>query len=69
MAVPKRRRSKAKTRTHHSMNDRKTPAALSYCDACGRPKAPHRTCTSCGHYNAARGKVLTPAFVEQSAEE
>ena len=49
MAVPKKRMSKAKTRTRRA-HDAAVAANLSECPQCGEPKEPHRVCGSCGHY-------------------
>lgn len=49
MAVPKRRKSKAKRdsrRATHSI----TASAFNECEKCGAPKQSHRVCGSCGWY-------------------
>ncbi|MDX1763506.1 MAG: 50S ribosomal protein L32 [bacterium] len=49
MAVPKRKKSKARRdqrRTHIKV----TTASLSRCPRCQEPKRPHFVCPSCGHY-------------------
>ena len=50
MAVPKKRKSKAKTRSRRSHNDRMVPTQLQRCDHCFAPKLPHRVCPECGKY-------------------
>jgi large subunit ribosomal protein L32 len=50
MAVPKKRKSKARVRTRRS-HDALTPKTLGWCGHCGEPKEPHRVCLSCGTYN------------------
>lgn len=51
MAVPKKRKSKSRTRSRRSQHDKTTAPNLSYCPACDEPKLPHRICLSCGQYN------------------
>lgn len=49
MAVPKRRKSKAKRdsrRATHSI----TATAHNECEKCGAPKLSHRVCGACGWY-------------------
>jgi large subunit ribosomal protein L32 len=49
MAVPKRRKSKARRdqrRSHHAL----AAPARSECPQCHQPKAPHRACRNCGTY-------------------
>jgi large subunit ribosomal protein L32 len=49
MAVPKRKKSKARRdqrRTHIKVK----AASLSVCPKCQEPKLPHFVCPSCGHY-------------------
>lgn len=51
MAVPKRRKSQARTRMQRAANMRMDFEALpSTCKSCGESKAPHRICPSCGKY-------------------
>ncbi len=68
MAVPKQKRSKARTRTKHSMNDRKAAPAVSICPDCGSPKAPHRACGTCGYYNAKYGRIIETNFSEAAED-
>ncbi len=51
MAVPKRKKSKAKTsmRKAQWMRKLKSPA-LSLCPECSQPKPPHKVCPHCGYY-------------------
>ena len=49
MAVPKRKKSKRRTRqgrAHHALN---TPN-LSTCSKCGEQIMPHNACQTCGYY-------------------
>ena len=49
MAVPKRRKSKARRdqrRSHHAL----VAPARSDCPQCHQPKPPHRACPNCGTY-------------------
>lgn len=52
MAVPKKRKSKAKTRSRRTHNDRITAVASHPCPHCGAPKRAHRPCPECGNYGA-----------------
>jgi large subunit ribosomal protein L32 len=50
MAVPKKRKSKSRTRQRRSQQDRVFPKQLRDCPDCGEPKLPHHACMSCGTY-------------------
>lgn len=50
MAVPKRKMSRANTRTRRA-NWKAAPVAVSACPQCGAPKQSHVACPSCGTYN------------------
>ena len=58
MAVPKRRMSRANTRSRRSQWKAAAPA-LSPCPnrACGRLKPPHQACPNCGQYG---GRQVLP---------
>ena len=62
MPLPKKKLSKAKTRTRRA-HDALTAPNLSPCPKCGEPKLSHRVCGSCGHY---RGRQV---FQVQSEDE
>jgi large subunit ribosomal protein L32 len=62
MPVPKKKLSKAKTRTRRA-HDALTAPNTSPCPKCGEPKLSHRVCGSCGHY---RGRQV---FQVQSEDE
>lgn len=49
MAVPKRRKSRAK-RDSRRATHKITAAAFNLCEKCGAPKESHRACSSCGWY-------------------
>ncbi|MBW3671831.1 MAG: 50S ribosomal protein L32 [Acidobacteria bacterium] len=49
MPNPKRRHSKARTRTRRA-HDALTTNSLSTCPNCQEAKLPHRVCLKCGHY-------------------
>lgn len=59
MAVPKKRKSKARKRTRRAQHDKATPPTLTWCSNCGSPKEPHRVCMACGYY---RGRAVLPVF-------
>lgn len=50
MAVPKRRKSRAKRDSRRATHKLSAPVYNS-CDNCGAPKEPHRVCNACGWYN------------------
>ncbi len=50
MAVPKKRKSKAKTRSRRSANIKMTAPTVGTCPHCGAPRRPHRACGECGSY-------------------
>ncbi len=50
MAVPKKKTSKAKTRSRRASSWQLSAPAKASCDHCGQTKLPHRVCPSCGWY-------------------
>jgi len=50
MPVPKRKKSRARTRMRRSMW-KTTAADLASCSQCGQPKMQHIACPNCGTYN------------------
>lgn len=57
MGVPKRRTSKAKTRSrraHHAL----PKMQLITCENCGAKRLPHRVCPECGYYK--KSPVMSP---------
>ncbi|MBN2384903.1 50S ribosomal protein L32 [bacterium] len=58
MAVPKRRKSKSRSRQRRSHNALKEPN-LSICPECQEPKLPHRVCKNCGYYGKTQVLELT----------
>lgn len=50
MPVPKRHKSKSKTRMQRAANMKFTAVVHSKCGSCGEPKLSHMVCTSCGKY-------------------
>ena len=54
MAVPKKKRSKARKRTHKSLWKINVPK-LRPCPDCGELGLPHFVCKSCGYY---KGKMI-----------
>ena len=51
MAVPKKKKSKSKTRSRRASSWAITASARSGCSRCGAVKLPHRVCGSCGWYH------------------
>lgn len=50
MAVPKKRKSKAKKRTRRAANKNLSVPKFQRCPSCFAPKRPHRACMECGKY-------------------
>lgn len=50
MAVPKKKTSKAKSRSRRASNWRLAPPSRSVCPRCGAAKRPHVVCGTCGWY-------------------
>ena len=50
MAVPKRKKSKAKSRSRRANYLRMTKPSLSTCSSCGSPRPSHTICPTCGYY-------------------
>lgn len=50
MAVPKKKTSKAKSRSRRASNWTLEPAARSLCPRCNANKLPHIVCGNCGWY-------------------
>ena len=50
MAVPKRKKSHARTRTRRAHHALARPQ-LRPCPRCSAMRLPHRVCTQCGYYN------------------
>jgi len=51
VAVPKRKTSKAKTRSRRAANWKLTAPSRSLCPRCGATKLPHVVCGECGWYH------------------
>jgi large subunit ribosomal protein L32 len=49
MAVPKRKKSKSKTRMRRAVKKVRM-RTVKACPQCGAPQEPHRVCPSCGYY-------------------
>ena len=50
MAVPKKRKSKSKTRSRRKANSKLEAPNYQRCPECFAPKRPHRVCLDCGFY-------------------
>lgn len=50
MAVPKRRKSKSRTRMRRAMNTKLKMPRLIECPNCGEYTLPHHICPNCGYY-------------------
>lgn len=50
MAVPKRKTTRAHTRSRRAGNSKLEAPARSLCPHCGAVKVPHIVCGNCGHY-------------------
>ena len=61
MAVPKKKKSKAKRDSRRSSHWKLTVPTFENCPNCGAIKRPHRVCTECGFY---KDKEIIPAESE-----
>ncbi len=70
MAVPKRKTSKARTRSRRTRKDRITPPNLILCPnpECGAPMIPHHACPECGTIRRRSGDLLQAIAIEEEAE-
>ncbi|MEZ4459727.1 MAG: 50S ribosomal protein L32 [bacterium] len=59
MAVPKKRKSKMKTRSRKSANMKLKLPGFPECPNCGDSKQAHRVCPTCGEY---RGEQVLEVF-------
>jgi large subunit ribosomal protein L32 len=50
MALPKRKKSKSRTRMRRSHNMRVSSPGIIECPQCGEYTLPHRVCPNCGYY-------------------
>ena len=50
MAVPKRKKGRAKVHSRRSANLKIERAPRSTCPRCGAVKLPHHVCPNCGYY-------------------
>ncbi|MEI6496823.1 MAG: 50S ribosomal protein L32 [Actinomycetota bacterium] len=50
MAVPKKKKSKMKTRSHRAGSWKLAAPSRSLCPRCGSAKLPHTVCSACGWY-------------------
>jgi large subunit ribosomal protein L32 len=50
VAVPKKKKSKSKTRSRRASNWRLSAPSRSICPRCAAAKLPHTVCPSCGWY-------------------
>lgn len=50
MALPKYKKSKAKSRSRRAVTTKVTLPGLSLCPKCGEKKLSHHACTKCGYY-------------------
>lgn len=71
MAVPKRKTSKARTRSRRTRKDRLTPPNLILCPnpECGAPMLPHRACPECGTIRRRSGDLLQAIVIEEETEK
>jgi large subunit ribosomal protein L32 len=71
MAVPKRKMSKARTRSRRTRKDRLKAPNLVLCPnpECGAPMLTHRACPECGTIRRRSGDLLQAVTIEEEAEE
>lgn len=54
MAVPKRKKSRAKRDSRRSQHNNAKAALTMECPQCHQPKLPHHVCKECGHYDGKK---------------
>ncbi|NOY92195.1 MAG: 50S ribosomal protein L32 [Deltaproteobacteria bacterium] len=54
MAVPKRRKTRARRDQRRAHHDKVEAPNLVPCPTCGDVMVPHRVCPSCGHYKGRK---------------
>jgi large subunit ribosomal protein L32 len=71
MAVPKRKTSKARTRSRRTRKDRLAPPNLILCPnpECGAPMLPHRACPECGTIRRRSGDLLQAIAIVEETEK
>jgi len=57
MGVPKRKKSKSKTRMGRAHHAKTAPNVID-CPSCGEPTLPHRMCPHCGQYRGRSVKEV-----------
>jgi len=66
VAVPPRKKSKAKRRSRRAQHDRISLPNIAICENCGADMLSHHACPSCGYY---RGRPAVAIAVETEAAE
>ncbi len=64
MAVPKKKKSRARRDRRRAHHDRVALPATTVCTQCGAPVRPHQACGECGNY---RGRQVLE--IEEETEE
>lgn len=59
MAVPKRKKSRARTRHRKAQWMRTTPPTVTTCPQCKADMRPHTVCGACGHYKGRKAIEVT----------
>ena len=65
MAVPQRKKSKAKRNSRRAQHDKTTLPSVSICMNCGADHLSHRACGECGWY---RGRVAVKVYEDIESE-
>ena len=66
MAVPQRRKSKAKKNSRRAQHDKITLPTTVQCAHCGADVLPHTMCQECGYYD---GRVVLEPVIQEIDEE
>ena len=69
MAVPKRKKSRAKKRSRRAQHDKITLAGMIICTQCGADTLPHRMCDECGYYKGREIVEVEEEMIEDELEE
>ena len=69
MAVPQRKKSKAKKRSRRAQQGKLSLPAIAICDNCGADTIPHRVCGECGWYKDRIVVVVEDDYEGEEDEE
>lgn len=69
MAVPQRKKSKAKRNSRRAQHDKTTLPSVNICMNCGADHLSHRACPECGWYRGRVAVQVQDAYEEEIGDE